>query len=75
MEDRDLTERFQDSFKNKFVSELISLNSDFVSMPFYRFAELIKNPKVRAEVIRGLKYDPTATADELDHWLALAEKD
>ncbi len=54
---------------------MLSLDNDFANMPYYRFAELIKNPKVRAEIIRGLKYDPTASADELDHWLALAEKD
>lgn len=54
---------------------MLSLNSDFESMPFYRFAELIKNPKMRSEIIRGLPYDPTATAEELNHWLALSEKD
>jgi hypothetical protein len=74
-EDKELVGRLGDTSKGKFVSSLLDQQTDFSSMPFYQFAELIQNRQIRAEVIRGLKYDPTAPFDEMDHWLALSEKD
>lgn len=44
-------------------------------MPFYVFANLIKNPYIRTEVIKELPFDATATRAELDQWLELCEKD
>lgn len=53
-EERDLIGRLGETFKGKFISSLLNLQSEFVSMPFYRYAELIQNRQIRAEVIRGL---------------------
>lgn len=54
---------------------MISRDQDFTNMPFYIFANCIKNPNIRDEVIRSLDFDSTAPRHELDTWLELCEKD
>jgi hypothetical protein len=70
-----LTNRLAASLDNKVLSSIISRDSDFSKMPYYVFANYIKKPEIRAEVIKGLGYDETATREELSMWLEQCEKD
>lgn len=54
---------------------MIARNSQFENLPYYEFANLIKNPYIRSEIVGALPNDPKATRAEMDHWLALSEKD
>lgn len=44
-------------------------------MPYYVFNRLIKNPKIKSQVIKSLPYDNTCTLEELNQWIELSDKD
>ena len=63
------------TLENRLLNFMISRDVDFTKMPYYVFANYIKNPAIREEVIKGLNYDATAPREELDTWLEICEKD
>ena len=74
-QDRSLKERFSETLEQKMVHNMLTRNEEFMKLPFYVFANLIRNPFIRQEVIKELPFDKTATRQELDQWLDLCEKD
>ena len=44
-------------------------------MPYYVFTRLIKQPRIRHEVLKALPHDSTATREEINQWVELSDKD